>query len=147
MSPRHGEQVWLCDQPICTIHAKKHSLPLVAKDGTVQITLPPALAGVRLLSDVRLHLHWMHHKKHHFKLKYVHNHYPINLTTLSWKKAIYHYKIVLLGNKQTSTDCLPKRHLFLLPIALLYKISINIPIKTINIITPMRWLSFKFSHL
>ena len=35
----------------CTIFAKKHSLPLVAKDGTAPITLPPALAGVRLLDE------------------------------------------------------------------------------------------------
>ena len=147
MTLRLCERSLAGNQQSCTIPTKKHYLPLVAKDGTLPTTLPPALAGVRMLSDVRLHLHWMHHKKHHFKLKYVHNHYSINLTTLSWKKAIYHYKIVLLANKPTSTDCLPKRHLFHSPIVLLYKISIKFPTGTINIITSTRWLSFKFSHL
>ncbi len=136
MTHRLCERRLAGDQQICAITAKTHSLPLVAKDGTTPTTLPPALAGVRMLSDVRLPLHWMHHKKHHFKLKYVHNHYSINLT-MSWKKAIYHYKIVLLANKPTSTDCLP------LAIVLLYKISIKFPTRTINIITYTRWLSFK----
>ena len=36
----------------CTIFAKKHYLPLVAKGGTLPTTLPPALAGVRLLAEV-----------------------------------------------------------------------------------------------
>ena len=147
VTPRLCERSLAGGQQISTILPKKHSLPLAAKERHRTKSLPPALAGVRLLSDVRLHLHRMHHKKHHFKLKYVHNHYSINLTTLSWKKAIYHYKIVLLANKPTSTDCLPKRHLFHSPIVLLYKISIKFPTRTINIITSTRWLSFKFSHL
>ena len=45
VSPRHGEQVWLCDQPICTVLAKKHYLPLVAKDGTAPTTLIASPCG------------------------------------------------------------------------------------------------------
>ena len=35
----------------CTIFARKHSLPLVAKDVSVPTSLPPALAGVRMLAE------------------------------------------------------------------------------------------------
>ena len=40
------------DQQTCTTPTEKHYLPLIAKDGTTLITLPPALAGVRLLAEV-----------------------------------------------------------------------------------------------
>ena len=51
VTPRLCERSLAVRSITSTIFAKKHSLPLGAKDGTTPTTLSPALAGVRLLYD------------------------------------------------------------------------------------------------
>ena len=53
VTPRLCERSLAGDQQLCTILVKKHSLPLVAKDGISPISLTPDLAGVRLFYEVR----------------------------------------------------------------------------------------------